>query len=70
MVVVDVSVPDPIVTELVLSQAGEQSQESEITTDRLRDSAEPCEAASSVDGWHNITMVSTQDNHTHPEVEL
>jgi hypothetical protein len=70
MVVVDVSVPDPIVTELVLSQAGEQSQESEITTDRLRDSAEACEAASSVDGWHNITMVSTQDNHTHPEVEL
>ncbi|KAH8751503.1 hypothetical protein BGZ57DRAFT_116934 [Hyaloscypha finlandica] len=70
MVVVDVSVPDPIVTELVLSQAGEQSQESEITTDGLRDSAEAWEAASSVDGWHNITMVSTQDNHTHPEVEL
>jgi hypothetical protein len=70
MVAVDVSVPDPIVTALVLSQAREQSQESEITTDGLRDSAEACEAASSVDGWHNITMVSTQDNHTHPEVEL
>lgn len=70
VLIVDVGVPDPIVTELVLSQAQQQSQESEITTDRLRDRAEAFEAASSVDGWHNITMVSTQDNHTHPEIEL
>jgi len=70
MLVVDVSIPDPVVTELVLSQAQEQTQESEITTDRLRDRVEAFEAASRVDGWHNITMVSTQDNHTHPEIEL
>jgi hypothetical protein len=69
MLVVDVAVPDPIVTELVLSQAQEQSQNSDITSDRLRDRVEAFEAASS-EGWHNITMVSTQDNHTHAEIEL
>jgi hypothetical protein len=69
MLVVDVAVPDPIVTELVLSQAQDQSQNSEVTGDRLRDRVEAFEAASS-EGWHNITMVSTQDNHTHAEIEL
>jgi hypothetical protein len=70
VLVVDVNVPDPVVTELVLSQAEEQSQNSELNSDRLRDRVEAFEAASSADGWHNITMVSTQDNHTHPEIEL
>jgi hypothetical protein len=70
VLVVDVSVPDPVVTELVLSQAGEQSHDSELTGDGLRDRAEAFEVASNVDGWHNITMVSTQDNHTYPEIEL
>jgi len=70
MLVIEVPVPDPIVTELVLSQAQEQSQSSEITPDRIRSRVEAFEAASSVDGWHNISMVSTQDNHTHPEIEL
>ncbi len=70
VLVVDVSVPDPVVTELVLSQAEEPSQDSELTSDRLRDRAEAFEVGSNADGWHNITMVSTQDNHTYPEIEL
>jgi hypothetical protein len=70
VLVVDVTVPDPAVTELVLSQAEEQSQNSELNSDRIQDRVEASEAASSADGWHNITMVSTQDNHTHPEIEL
>jgi hypothetical protein len=70
VLVVGVSVPDPVVTELVLSQAEEQSQGSELTGDRLRNRAEAFEVASNADGWHNITMVSTQDNHTYPEIEL
>jgi len=70
MLVVEVPVPDPLITELVLSQAQEQSQNSEITDDRLRDRVQAFDAALSVDGWHNITMVSTEDNHTHAEIEL
>jgi hypothetical protein len=70
MLIVDASAPDPIVTELVLSRVQEQSQELEISIDRLPDRAETLEAARSVDGWHSITMVSVQDNHTHPEIEL
>lgn len=70
MLVVDVAVPDALVTELILSQAQEQSQNSEITDDRLRDRVQGFDAALSVDGWHNITMVSTEDNHTHAEIEL
>ena len=72
LLVVDVSVPDPVVTELVLSQAQEQSQESEISDDRVRNRAVAFEAAVNADGqgWHNISLVSTTDNHTHEEVEL
>jgi hypothetical protein len=70
LLVVGVSMPDPVVTELVLSEAEEPSQNSELTGDRLRDGAEAFEVASNADGWQNITMVSTQDNHTHPEIEL
>lgn len=70
VLVVGVSVPDPVVTELVLSQAEEPSQDSELAGDRLRDRAEAFEVGSNADGWHNITMVSTQDNHTYPEIEL
>jgi hypothetical protein len=68
--VVDVAVPYPVITELVLSQAQEQSQNSEVTDERLRDRVQAFDAALSVDGWHNITMVSTEDNHTHAEIEL
>ena len=70
MLIVDVAVPDPVITELVLSQAQEQSQNSEVTDERLRDRVQAFDAALSVNGWHNITMVSTEDNHTHAEIEL
>jgi hypothetical protein len=67
---VTVSNPDPVVAELVLSQAQEQSQESEISADRLRDRAKAFEAADDGQGWQNISLISTGDNHTHEEVEL
>ncbi|TVY91467.1 Protein artemis [Lachnellula willkommii] len=72
LLVVDVAIPDPIVTELVLSQAREQSQEEEISPQRVRDCVEAFEAASNENGraWQDISMVSTGDNHTFPEIEL
>jgi hypothetical protein len=72
LLVVDVSVPDPVVTELVLSQAQEQSQDSQISDDRVRDRVLAFEAAINDDGrgWRNISLVSTTDNHTHEEIEL
>lgn len=72
LLVVEVAIPDPIVMELVLSQAREQSQEEEISPQRVRDRAEAFEAASNENGrvWQDISMVSTGDNHTFPEIEL
>ena len=67
---VTVSNPDPVVAEIVLSQAQEQSQESEISADRLRDRAKAFEAADDGQGWQNISLISTEDNHTHEEIEL
>jgi hypothetical protein len=69
--VVDVSIPDPAVTEIVLSQAQDQSQESEISEGRLRDRAKAFKAVDvHGEGWHSISLVSTRDNHTHEEIEL
>jgi hypothetical protein len=70
LLVVDVAVQDLVVTELVLSQAREQ--EEEISPDRVRDRVEAFEAASNENGrvWQDISMVSTGDNHTFPEIEL
>jgi hypothetical protein len=70
--VVEVAAPDPVVTELVLSQAQAQSQNSEIDGERIRDRAEAFEAALNAnDGaWHNMSMVSINASHTHEEVEL
>jgi hypothetical protein len=72
LVVVDVSAPDPVVTELILSQAQEQSQSSEIGGQRIWDRAVAFQAVSSEDGrgWHSISLVSARDNHSHEEVEL
>ncbi|KAE8448491.1 hypothetical protein EG329_009372 [Mollisiaceae sp. DMI_Dod_QoI] len=70
ILVVDVAVPDPVVTELVLSQAREQSQDSEISDDRIRARVEAFEAAEDVSGWHDISLTSTTGNHTFPEIEL
>jgi hypothetical protein len=72
VVVVDVYAPDPVVTELILSQAQEQSQASEIGDGRIRDRAVAFQAVSSEDGrgWHSISLVSVRDNHSYEEVEL
>ena len=72
VVVVDVSAPDPVVTELILSQAQEQSQASEIGDERIWDRAVAFQAVSSEDGrgWHSISLVSARDNHSYEEVEL
>jgi hypothetical protein len=69
LLMVTVSNPDPAVAELVLSQAEEQSQESEISAGRLRDRARAFEAVDD-GGWQNISLVSSGDNHTHEEIEL
>ena len=66
---VDVRPPDPQVVELVLSQVDEQSQESEISEGRIRARVEAFEAAAGEE-WNNVSMVSTGDNHTFPEIEL
>ena len=73
LLLVDVSAPEPVVvTELVLSQPQEGSQDAEIFDDAARDRAAGFEAATSADGqgWHNISLVSTTDNHTYEEIEL
>jgi hypothetical protein len=72
VVVVDVYAPDPVVTELILSQAQKQSQASEIGDGRIRDRAVAFQAVSSEDGrgWHSISLVSVRDNHSYEEVEL
>ena len=62
--------PDPVVAEIVLSQAQEQSQESEISDDRLKDRAKAFQAVEDGQAWPNVTLVSTGDNHTHEETEL
>ncbi|KAG0651652.1 DNA cross-link repair 1C [Hyphodiscus hymeniophilus] len=68
-VIADVKPPDPQVVELVLSQAQEQSQESEVSRERILDRAKAFEAAAG-DEWNSISLVSTGDNHTHAEIEL
>jgi hypothetical protein len=61
--------PDSLVEELVHLGAEEQSQESEVSAERAKARAEAFEAA--VDGrWHDISMVSTNGNHSREEVEL
>lgn len=66
--------PKITTTELILSSAEEQSGESgdEISDRRIMDRAEAFEAVNGTNGlsWHNISLVSTSNNHTYPEVEL
>jgi hypothetical protein len=66
---VDAAVPNPAVVDLVLSQADEQSQESDVSPDRIMARVKAFEAAARED-WNNISMVSTGANHTHEEIEL
>lgn len=69
LLMVDVKVQDPAVTELVLSQAMEQTQEESLSPEQIRDRIEAFEAASNGE-WHSVTMLSTGDNHTLREIEL
>jgi len=69
MLIIDVTPPDPIATDIVLSQAREQSQESEVSDERIRHRAEAFEAARD-GGWHDVELASVSGNHTHAEIEL
>ncbi|KAH6711742.1 hypothetical protein BKA61DRAFT_522678 [Leptodontidium sp. MPI-SDFR-AT-0119] len=69
ILIVEVSAPNPITTDIVLSQAREQSQDSEVSDERIRDRAEAFEAARD-GGWHDVSLTSVAGNHTHPEIEL
>ena len=69
MLIVDVTPPDPIATDIVLSQAREQSQDSEVSDERIRDRAEAFEAARD-GGWHDVELSSVSGNHTLAEIEL
>lgn len=69
VLIVDVTAPDPVVTEVVISHATGDSQASEISPERLRDRVEAFEAANAQD-WHNVSLVSAGDNHTFVEMEL
>ncbi|KAG4429322.1 hypothetical protein IFR05_015195 [Cadophora sp. M221] len=69
ILIVDVSAPNPIATDIVLSQAREQSQDSEVSDERIRDRADAFEAARD-GGWHDVSLTSVAGNHTLPEIEL
>jgi hypothetical protein len=69
MYIVEVKNPDPVITEIVISHTFEESQESEITEDRIQARATAFEAAERPSGWHDVEMMSTA-NHTLPEIEL
>ena len=61
--------PDPMVVELVLSEARQYSQDSQLSQGRLRDRVMAFEAAIGEE-WNNISLVSTGHDHSHPEIEL
>jgi DNA cross-link repair 1C protein len=67
---VDIEVRDPPLSELILPQVQGDSQSSVVSTHRLRTRVEAFLAADDGDGWHNVSLMSTGDNHTEPEVEL
>lgn len=70
---VDVKVNDPPVTEMVVSFRGQgDSQGSAISGSRAMARDEAFNAASDIDGqgWHDISLMSTGDNHTGAELEL
>lgn len=70
LLVVDVRAPEPVTTDIVISHAREQSQDSEVTSEIIRARAVAFDAAQEL-SWHNISLESTSDNnHTWPEIEL
>jgi hypothetical protein len=66
--VVNIDVQDPPVSKVVLSHIQGDSQSSTISTSRLRTRVEAFLAAP--EGWHNISLMSTGDNHTEESQEL
>ncbi|KAI9047484.1 hypothetical protein LZ554_008203 [Drepanopeziza brunnea f. sp. 'monogermtubi'] len=71
ILMVEAAAPEPTVTEIVLSQARGQSQESEISEYRILSRAEAFEAARS-GGWHDVStgLASISGHHQEEEVEL
>jgi len=70
LAIVDVDVQDPQVAEVVVPQ--EASQVSEISDGRLAARVEAFHATLSDEGagWHDISLISTGDNHTELEMGL
>jgi hypothetical protein len=66
--VVDIEVQDPPVSEVILSHVQGDSQSSVISTRRLRTRVDAFLAAP--EDWHNISLMSTGDNHTEESQEL
>lgn len=66
--VVDIEVQDPPLSEIILSHLQGDSQSSVISNRRLRTRVDAFLAAP--DDWHNISLMSTGDNHTEEEPEL
>jgi hypothetical protein len=66
--VVNIEVQDPPISEVVLSQVQGDSQSSVVSSRRLRTRVDAFLAAP--EGWHNISLMSTGDNHTEEEQEL
>lgn len=70
---IDVPQPDPIVAELILVQAREDSSEGTgemISPERLRDRARAFEDAVDDQRRQEISITSAGDNHTIAEIEL
>lgn len=66
--VVNIEVQDPPISEVVLFHVQGDSQSSAISISRLRTRADAFLAAP--EGWHNISLMSTGDNHTEESQEL
>ena len=67
--VIDVPPLEPVVAEVVIEHAQGESQQSDLSAERIQDRVEAFEAANE-QSWHNISMVSVRANHTFEEVEL
>lgn len=72
MLIIGIPEPRILTTEVIISSDEEQSDSSEIPEDRIMRRAEAFEAVNGVSGrsWHEISLVSTTNNHTHEEIEL
>ncbi len=66
--VVNVEVQDPPISEMVFSHIQGDSQSSAMSASRLRTRVDAFLAAP--EGWHNVSLMSTGDNHTEESQEL